>query len=123
VILGAAGVQALSVLHKLSRWPRIISGIDSYWLTVHGAWLWNSAHNKKPMGEASKPTVKSVAVGAHLSRSALYRSHRGVVLRIQVLSGEAQDQETRSARYQNQPAKRATEGRENPYSRIGLRGC
>jgi hypothetical protein len=42
-------------------------------------------------GEASKPTVTSVAVCAHLSRSALYRSHRGVVLRIQVLSGEAQD--------------------------------
>lgn len=42
-------------------------------------------------GEATKPTVTSVAVGAHLSRSALYRSHRGVVLQIQVLSGEAQD--------------------------------
>jgi hypothetical protein len=42
-------------------------------------------------GEAGKPTVMSVAVGAHLSRSALYRSHRGVVLRIQALSGEAQD--------------------------------
>jgi len=42
-------------------------------------------------GEASKPTVTSVAVGAHLSRSALYRSYRGVVLRIQVLSGEEQD--------------------------------
>ena len=43
-------------------------------------------------GEASKPTVTSVAAGARLSRSALYRSHRGVVLRIQVLNGEAQDQ-------------------------------
>jgi Flp pilus assembly protein TadB len=42
-------------------------------------------------GDANKPTVTSVAVAAHLSRSALYRSHRGVVLRIQVLSGEAQD--------------------------------
>lgn len=42
-------------------------------------------------GEASKPTVTSVAVGAYLSRSALYRSHRGVVLQIQALSGEAQD--------------------------------
>jgi hypothetical protein len=41
--------------------------------------------------EASKPTVTSVAVGAYLSRSALYRSHRGVVLQIQALSGEAQD--------------------------------
>ena len=43
-------------------------------------------------GEANKPTVTSVAAGARLSRSALYRSHRGVVLRIQVLNGEAQDQ-------------------------------
>jgi sirohydrochlorin ferrochelatase len=42
-------------------------------------------------GEVSKPTVTSVAVAAHLSRSALYRSHRGVVLRIQVFNGEAQD--------------------------------
>jgi hypothetical protein len=42
-------------------------------------------------GEASKPTVTSVAVGAYLSRSALYRSHCGVVLQIQALSGEAQD--------------------------------
>jgi hypothetical protein len=41
--------------------------------------------------EVSKPTVTSVAVAAHLSRSALYRSHRGVVLQIQALSGEAQD--------------------------------
>jgi len=42
-------------------------------------------------GEASKPTVTSVAVAAHLSRSALYRSHRGLVMRIQVLNGDAQD--------------------------------
>jgi hypothetical protein len=42
-------------------------------------------------GEANKPTVTSVAAGARLSRSALYRSHRGVVLRIQVLNGEAQN--------------------------------
>lgn len=42
-------------------------------------------------GEASRPTVTSVAIGAHLSRSALYRSHRSMVLRIQALSGKAQD--------------------------------
>jgi hypothetical protein len=54
-ILGAAGVQALSVLHKLSRWPRMISGINNYWLTVRGAWLWNSAHNKTPMISVTIP--------------------------------------------------------------------
>jgi hypothetical protein len=42
-------------------------------------------------GEASKPTVTSVAAGAHLSRSALYRSHPRVVQGVQVLRGEAQD--------------------------------
>lgn len=54
-ILGTAGVQALTVLHKLSRWPRLVSGINNYWLTVHGAWLWNSAHNKKPTISVSIP--------------------------------------------------------------------
>lgn len=47
-ILGPAGVQALTVLHKLSRWPRAISGINNYWLTVHGGCLWNSCHTRKP---------------------------------------------------------------------------
>lgn len=42
-------------------------------------------------GAAIKPTVTSVAAGARLSRSALYRSHRGVVMRIQALNGEARD--------------------------------
>lgn|SRR5487761_459372 len=42
-------------------------------------------------GAAVKPTVTSVAAGARLSRSALYRSHRGVVMRIQALNGEARD--------------------------------
>lgn len=34
---GAAGVQALSVLHGPSRLPRITSGINSYWLTALAA--------------------------------------------------------------------------------------
>ena len=42
-------------------------------------------------GAASKPTVTSVAAGARLSRSAVYRSHQGVVMRIQALTGKATD--------------------------------
>lgn len=42
-------------------------------------------------GAAIKPSVTSVAAGARLSRSALYRSHRGIVMRIQALNGEARD--------------------------------
>jgi hypothetical protein len=39
-ILGDAGVRALDVLRRLSRIPRRLSGIDSYWLTVHSPGLW-----------------------------------------------------------------------------------
>jgi len=39
-ILGEAGVRALDVLRRLSRVPRRLSGIDSYWLTVHSPGLW-----------------------------------------------------------------------------------
>jgi hypothetical protein len=39
-ILGAAGVRALDVLRRLSRITRRVSGIDSYWLTVHSPGLW-----------------------------------------------------------------------------------
>jgi len=42
-------------------------------------------------GAASKPTVSSVAAGARLSRSALYRSHRTVVLRIQASNVDSRD--------------------------------
>jgi hypothetical protein len=33
----------------------MISGINNYWLTVRGGWLWNSAHNKKPMISVTIP--------------------------------------------------------------------
>lgn len=39
-ILGDAGVRALEVLRRLSRVARRLSGIDSYWLTVHSPGLW-----------------------------------------------------------------------------------
>jgi hypothetical protein len=39
-ILGDAGVRALDVLRRLSRVTRRVSGIDSFWLTVHSPGLW-----------------------------------------------------------------------------------
>jgi hypothetical protein len=39
-ILGDTGVRALDVLRRLSRIPRRLSRIDSYWLTVHSPGLW-----------------------------------------------------------------------------------
>lgn len=39
-------------------------------------------------GEARKPTIVSIAADSGISRSALYRSHPGVVARIQGLNGD-----------------------------------
>lgn len=39
-ILGDAGVRALEVLRRLSRIPRRLSGMQSFWLTVHSPGLW-----------------------------------------------------------------------------------
>jgi hypothetical protein len=39
-ILGPAGVRALEILARLSRIPRRLSGIDSYWIAVKCTGLW-----------------------------------------------------------------------------------
>jgi hypothetical protein len=70
-ILGPAGVQALSVLHKLSRWPRMVSGLNNYWLTVWGTWLWNSAHMKKPMISVILPDFLNVRLNAFADHAQL----------------------------------------------------